>query len=74
MVSKDNSINSNSNILFKSPPRFPAIDIKAKMLIERPKNALFFIILLQKELISRLKYYWKWNLNNIKPIEYKAFK
>ena len=51
MVSKDNSINSNSNILFKSPPRFPAIDIKAKMLIERPKTALFFIILLQKELI-----------------------
>ena len=72
MVSKDNSINSNSNILFNSPPRFPAIDIKAKILIRKPKNALFFIILLQKKLISSFKYFWKCNLNNIEPIEYKA--
>ena len=72
MVSKDNSINSNSNILFNSPPRFPAIDIKAKILIRKPKNALFFIILLQKKLISSIKYFWKCNSNNIEPIEYKA--
>jgi hypothetical protein len=27
---------------------------------------------LQKKLISSFKYFWKCNLNNIEPIEYKA--
>ena len=47
MVSKDNSIKSISNMLCISPPRFPATDKKAKMLIIRPKRALSLIIFLQ---------------------------
>ena len=48
----NHQINSFCNKIIKNSAFLGlSISILAKMLIERPKNALFFIILLQKELI-----------------------
>ena len=50
-VSNDNSINSKSNILSKSPPRFPAVDTKATMDIKIPKKNYFLLFFYNKNLI-----------------------